>query len=131
MPANLRHFAIEADDVERARRFYETVFGWIFKPFGPPNFYRIFTDAPGGPAAWGAVQERREKLTGTGNRTFECTIGVDDVRAARAAIESAGGRIVMSEYRIEGVGNLIYFEDTEGNRVGAMQYDPSFLADPS
>jgi hypothetical protein len=32
----------------------------------------------------------------------------------------------MQPYRIEGVGELIYFEDTEGNLVGAMQYDPAF-----
>ena len=30
----------------------------------------------------------------------------------------------MQPYRIEGVGELIYFEDVEGNLVGAMQYDP-------
>jgi len=29
---------------------------------------------------------------------------------------------VMAKFRIETVGDLIYFEDTEGNRVGAMQY---------
>ncbi len=29
----------------------------------------------------------------------------------------------MPEYRIEGVGNVFYFIDTEGNRVGAMKYD--------
>lgn len=28
MPARLRFFSINADDVERARRFYEAVTGW-------------------------------------------------------------------------------------------------------
>ena len=40
MPATLRHFAINADDVQRAKAFYEKVFGWAFNPWGPPNFYR-------------------------------------------------------------------------------------------
>jgi hypothetical protein len=39
MSAKLRHVAINADDVQRARRFYEAVFGWRFEPWGPPNFY--------------------------------------------------------------------------------------------
>jgi len=29
----------------------------------------------------------------------------------------------MQKSRIETVGTLVYFEDTEGNRVGAMKYD--------
>ncbi len=29
---NVRHFAINADDLSRARRFYERVFGWTFDP---------------------------------------------------------------------------------------------------
>ena len=32
MPATLRHFAINADDVPRAKRFYEEVFGWTCTP---------------------------------------------------------------------------------------------------
>ena len=43
-------------------------------------------------------------------------------------MEANGGRILMPPYRIEGVGELIYFEDTEGNFVGAMQYEPGFFA---
>jgi hypothetical protein len=33
----------------------------------------------------------------------------------------------MQPYRIEGVGELIYFEDTEGDLVGAKQYVPGFF----
>ena len=41
MTANLAAFAIHADDVERAVRFYEAVFGWRFEPWGPPGVYLI------------------------------------------------------------------------------------------
>ena len=40
MTGKLRHFAINADDTPRARRFYEAVFGWTFTPWGPPGFYQ-------------------------------------------------------------------------------------------
>ena len=45
MPNHLAHFAIPADDVERARRFYEGVFGWRIEAWGPPDFYVVYTDA--------------------------------------------------------------------------------------
>ena len=37
---NIAHFDVAADDVERARRFYERVFGWRFEAWGPPDFSR-------------------------------------------------------------------------------------------
>ena len=118
MPAPLRHFAINADDVQRAKRFYEGVFGWTFDPWGPPDFYLI-----GAAGVGGALQGRRELVPGVRMAGFEATMGVDDIDATIAAIQAAGGKIVMQPYRIEGVGELIYFEDTEGNLVGAMKYD--------
>ncbi len=54
---------------------------------------------------------------------FEATMAVDDIAATIAAVEAAGGRVLRPAIYIEGVGRLIYFEDTEGNLVGAMQYD--------
>jgi len=123
MPANLMHFAIEADDVARARKFYEAVFGWRFNPWGPPDFFQIQTGDEGSPGVLGALQRRREPLTGTGNRTFECTIGVNSLQETIARIEANGGHVTMDPFVIPGAGTLIFFADTEGNRVGAMQYD--------
>jgi len=37
MPNNVKHFAIHADDIQRARTFYEKTFGWQFKPWWPPG----------------------------------------------------------------------------------------------
>jgi predicted enzyme related to lactoylglutathione lyase len=120
MPATLRHFAINADDVARARTFYETVFDWSIDPWGPPGFYQI---GNAGPGVLGALQERHELVPGKPVHSVQATFGVADLLATIAAIEAAGGRIIMPPYRIEGVGELTYFEDTEGNFIGAMQYD--------
>ena len=35
---NVLHCAIRADDLERAREFYQQVFGWRFEDWGPPDF---------------------------------------------------------------------------------------------
>ena len=123
MTAKLAHFAINADDVPRAKRFYEQVFGWTFDPWGPPDFYQIKNAG-----VLGALQGRRELAPGVRMVGYEATLGVEDLKATIAAVEAAGGRILMQPYRIEGVGELIYFEDTEGNFVGAMQYEPGALA---
>ena len=56
MPATFRHFAINADDVPRARAFYERVFGWEFTPWGPPDFYQTRSAGAG---FMGALQGRR------------------------------------------------------------------------
>ena len=117
MANQVSFFAIAADDVERARLFYGSVFGWTFEDWGPPGFYLIH-----GAGLQGALQGRDAPPTGTGLRGFEVTIGVDDVDATARAIEAAGGSVVTQKFRIETVGDLIYFEDTEGNRVGAMEY---------
>ncbi len=123
MPANLSHFAIECDDVERAKRFYEAVFGWRIEPWGPPGFYQIFSGTADEPGVLGALQGRRQPLTGTGTRGFECSFSVSSVKTVIAAVLANGGTLAMSEFRIEGVGNGAYFLDTEGNRFAAMQYD--------
>ncbi|ATQ41328.1 VOC family protein [Caulobacter mirabilis] len=121
MTTRFRHFAIHADDVQRAKGFYEQALGLEFTPWGPPDFYQIKGVGDG---LQGALQQRHEIVAGKRPTAFEATLGVDDLKATVAAIEAAGGRIVMPPYRIEGVGELIYFEDTEGNVCGAMQYEP-------
>jgi predicted enzyme related to lactoylglutathione lyase len=118
MPNKFAFFAITCDDVERARKFYEAVFGWTFEDWGPPDFYIIH-----GAGMPGAIQKRHEPIVGTHPRSFEISIGVDDVDAIAAKVVAAGGAIVMQKVHLDTVGTLIHFTDTEGNRVGAMQYD--------
>ncbi len=120
MPALLRHFAINADDVPRAKAFYEQVFGWTFKPWGPPDFYQTFSTGEG---HVGALQGRRD-IGGQRMPGMEITFGVEDIEATVKDIEGHGGKVLMSPFHIEGVGHLIFFQDTEGNIAGAMQYEP-------
>jgi predicted enzyme related to lactoylglutathione lyase len=118
----LRHFSIGCDDVERAKRFYENVFGWHIAAWGPPGYYLILPSYPDRTVT-GDLYERDEPASGTGRGGFECTFGVDDLRKIEAAVVANGGKIARPEIRIEGVGNVFYFVDTEGNRAAAMKYD--------
>ncbi len=126
MANHLRHFAIHADDVERARRFYQAVFGWSFEPWGPPGYYLIRTGTGSDRGVAGALQERQTALTGDGMRGFECTIGVEALDPVLAAVLEHGGAQLTRPYVIDGVGRLGFIQDTEGNRVGVMQYDPAY-----
>ncbi len=123
MPNNLASFAIHVDDVDRARAFYEAVFGWEFEPWGPPGFYLIHTGDDASPGIQGTMHQRSEPRTGTGLNGIEPTFAVDDVEAVAASVEAHGGRIILAKSVIPTVGALIRFLDPEGNDIGAMAYD--------
>jgi predicted enzyme related to lactoylglutathione lyase len=122
--SQVAHFAINAEDVDRAKRFYANVFGWKFQAYGPPGFYMVDqASASEHVPIRGSLQKRREIVPGTAMRGFECTISVDDIQATAAAINANGGEIVMQICTLAGVGRLLFFRDPEGNIAGAMQYD--------
>ncbi len=125
MPANLSHFAINADDVSASRAFYEAVFGWTFTPWGPPGFFQIRTGSEEEPGIRGALQQRRQLGDGPPVTGLECTFAVDDVDATAAAARAAGATILLDRFSITGVGHLIFFTDPAGTPIGAMQYDPA------
>jgi predicted enzyme related to lactoylglutathione lyase len=122
MPNTVEFFAINADDVPRARTFYEAVFGWSFEPWGPPGFYLIETDKRAG-AIRGALQERRELVPGHKTVAYENTIVVEDIDRTLRAIEANGGRLAAPKFHIPNVGTVAYFFDTEGNVAGLRQPD--------
>ncbi len=121
MPNRFAHFAIEADDVERARKFYTAVFEWRFEPWGPPGFYLIHEAGVAG-----ALQQRQQPLA-EGRRGFECTFAVDDLELSRKRITDAGGSVDGEPMTIPTVGTLARFVDTEQNEAMLMQYEPERL----
>jgi uncharacterized protein len=117
---NIAHFDVHADDIDRARKFYQEVFGWRFSPWGPPGFFMIATGDENDPGIHGAVHERpkdEDRCVG-----FQCTISVEDIDEIAAAIRREGGQITIPKMTIPTVGELIQFRDTEGNLVCAMRY---------
>src|SRR3954471_22142852 len=127
MAHNVVHFAIHADDVERARRFYEIVFGWRFEAWGPPGFYNIITGDDDHPAILGALHGRGEPLTGGGTRGFTCTVAVDNLASIRELVVTNGGTITYEEIEIPGVRSLIQFLHPGGNHAAAMVYEEAMF----
>ena len=120
---NIARFSINAYDVTRACHFYENVFGWKFEQMGPPNFYMIKTGETEDNPGMHTLHPRRELKQGVRMTGYECTIAVPSLSDIVTAIRAQKGNIIMEETVIVGLGRLIFFEDTEGNLAGAMQYD--------
>lgn len=124
--SQVAHFAINADDVDRALDFYGKIFGWKYQAYGPPGFYMVDErSAKSAVTLRGSIQKRREIVPGVPMKGFECTISVSDIDATAKAIEKNGGKIVMPICTLAGIGRLLFFQDPEGNIAGAMQYDPA------
>jgi uncharacterized protein len=116
MTANLRHLAINADDVDASARFYERVFGWRFEPYLQAGFMRTSVGD-----LIVALQDRRP-IADVSVTGFEATVAVPDIAAAAAAARAAGGRVLTEPATIRGVGDLVFLGDPGGNVVGAMRY---------
>jgi uncharacterized protein len=119
----LAHFAINVDDIDRANEFYAALFGWKLEPWGPPGFFIISTEDGAKQDILASVQGRRELVKDLRMTGPECTFAVDDIDAAISAIRTKGGTILMEKTTLPGIGQLIFFQDTEGNVLGAMQYE--------
>lgn len=119
------HFEIHYDDAQRAMKFYEAVFGWEFQKWeGPFEYWLIMTGPEDQPGIDGGLTQRVKPVTGDDVIAYVCTVDVDDIDAAIVSALANGGSIALEKNAVPGVGWLVYFKDTEGNIVGAMQSDP-------
>jgi predicted enzyme related to lactoylglutathione lyase len=120
------HFEIPADDVERAKSFYGSVFGWQLQTMSMgESDYTIVTTTPVDektqlPTEPGAINggmfDRSERLPAP-----VITIDVDAIDQALEQVEAAGGKTVTSRTEIPGMGAFAYFEDPEGNVMGLWE----------
>ena len=123
------HFEIPADDVERAKKFYGSSFGWELEtmPMGDGEYTSVKTTAvdeqtqmPTDPGAInGGMFQRDERLTSP-----VITIDVDGIDDALKQIEDAGGSTVQPRTPIPGMGAFAYFKDPEGNVLGLWETTP-------
>ena len=117
------HFEIQADDVSRAKTFYEKTFGWkidqmMTKEQGGMDYWGLKTGADGTPGINGGMYQRNpeQKLY-----TYDCTLQVADIDKAIADVKKNGGKVNGDKMEIPGVGWFANAIDTEGNKFGIMQ----------
>jgi predicted enzyme related to lactoylglutathione lyase len=114
------HFEINADNPEKAIKFYEKVFDWKINRWGgPADYWLVQTDEKDQSAINGAIMKRMDKATTV------IFIDVPSVDEYLKKVVKAGGKIVTEKAPIPGVGYSAYCTDTEGNVFGLFQGDPS------
>jgi uncharacterized protein len=109
-------FEIPVKDLEKAKKFYESVFGFELtsSEMGPLKmaWFPMIKDAPG--AAGSLVKAEGYMPAETGTVVYFC---VDDITATLGKINAGGGKTVLPKTSIGEYGFIAHFEDCEGNRV--------------
>lgn len=112
------HFDIASDNPERAKKFYELLFGWNMEvPPGMSDYYLIDTEDLNGEAGVGGGLGMR----GDSSQKITAYIGVDNIDDYSKKVEEFGGRIVSPRISVPGWGYMIMCVDTEGNTFGLWQ----------
>ncbi len=116
------HFEIQADDVGRAKKFYEETLGWkisqaMEKEESGMDYWVIDTGT--GPGIGGGLYQRPAQ--GEKFYLYDCTVAVPDIDKAVEAVKKNGGSIVREKVEMPNIGFFASVKDTEGNRFALMQ----------
>ncbi len=113
-------FEIPVKDMDRAIRFYETVFDVkIEKHEMGPLLMGWFPFAEGGSGAMGSLvyNEKEYKPSQAGTLVY-FTAHSGDAAVELARVAKAGGKVLIEKRLIaEDIGYMGLFTDTEGNRI--------------
>ncbi|HEX4265346.1 MAG TPA: VOC family protein [Verrucomicrobiae bacterium] len=116
LPANVVWFDVPADDIKRAQKFYNSLFGWKIKPFhGMKDFMEIDTGGPDASPNGGLSQRK-----GAG-QTIVNYISVNSVDKFTAKIEKLGGKICVPKMAVPKMGYFAVCQDTENNGFGIWE----------
>jgi predicted enzyme related to lactoylglutathione lyase len=114
------HFEIPAQDVQRAKKFYEGLFGWkIERMPGPTDYWMISTTSgQGGKGVDGGLMPKQHPEHRPTNY-----IDVPSVDEYAAKVEQLGGKVVVPKMPVPGFGYFVVCVDTEGNCLGLWECD--------
>jgi predicted enzyme related to lactoylglutathione lyase len=118
--ATIVHFDIPAEDPQRAKNFYATLFDWKFQEF-PEMQYSLFTttNLDGTPGVGGGLGKRMDPSQRSMNY-----FGVPDIDAAVKQVRKLGGTTISGKMAVPQMGYLVNCMDTEGNPFGLWEENP-------
>lgn len=119
------HFEIPADNLERAQKFYQDIFGWQIQKVPMPDmeYYivtAVETDENRMPKETGAINGGMMPRRIPGEQPV-IVIDVADINTRLREIEAAGGRVILPVQKVGDMGLYARFRDPEGNVVGLWQ----------
>ncbi|MEK7082934.1 MAG: VOC family protein [Patescibacteria group bacterium] len=120
---NVVHFEIPTEDLNRAKTFYQTTFGWEMQDMPEMNYIitrTVETDEKFMPKIVGAINggmmKRNSIVTGP-----SFAINVKSIDEAVEKIKTAGGAILQEKMPVSTIGFIAYFKDPEGNVLSLWQ----------
>jgi predicted enzyme related to lactoylglutathione lyase len=124
MSGRVVHFEIPYDEGDRAQAFYKEAFGWNMMPMPEMSYVIVMTgptDQETGPTEAGFINGGMAQRSENMNPVPNVVVDVEDIDAALAKVESAGGTKVMGRTAVGEMGWTAYFKDSEGNVLGLWQ----------
>lgn len=110
-------FEIPAKDLERAKKFYDTVFGLDTQYMEMPDSKMyMFAGDPTNPGSLGALYQSEGMEPASQGTTVY--FSVEDVEPTLNKVEGAGGSIVFPKMSIGEFGFIGQIIDSEGNKIG-------------
>ena len=111
-------FEIPVADLDRAQKFYETIFGMELIPMDLPGFQMRMFPVDDQSGTGGALIFAPKFYQPSANGTMVYLNGNPDLQHVLDKVEAAGGTIAMPKTPISPeIGFMAVFMDTEGNRV--------------
>ncbi len=115
--ATIVHFDVAADDPERAKKFYASLFGWKYTLVPEFQYNLIATEGvDGSPGVAGGLGKRMDP-----SQRITNYFGVKSIDAAMKQVTKLGGKLVTQKMAVPGMGWLANCVDTEGNAFGLWE----------
>ncbi len=112
------HWELWSKTPDQLSEFYKKVFDWTFQSFpGPMQYLMAETGGEGG--INGGIMKPQDGPW-PGNMAFY--IAVDDLASYRQKILDAGGKIIVEEQAVPGMGSFCLFSDTDGRVMGMWKH---------
>ena len=119
-------FDIPVDNIERAQKFYQDIFGWKISavPSSGGNFHEATTvpvNEKGEPKVPGGINGGLFRRGTHGLKGISIEINVSSIDEYLERIELAGGKVVKPKGPILDIAFFALVEDTEGNVLGLWE----------
>ena len=108
------HWEMMSKDPAKVAAFYQKVFDWKVQDRPELNYRIVETGARDG--INGGIVKPPHPEPWPGNMTMY--VDVDDLAAYRKRVVEAGGKVVIEEQAVPGMGKLSLFLDPEGRMMG-------------
>jgi predicted enzyme related to lactoylglutathione lyase len=117
------HFEIPVDNLDRAKKFYQSIFGWQLNDIPQMNYTMVTTVPVDGnrmPKEAGAINGGMMKRM-TKGETPIVVINVVSIDEYLKKIEKSGGKTMLPKQQVGDMGFYARVSDTESNIIGLWQ----------